>query len=259
MKTFTNKAQAKKLTSLSYLGGVNTSSKIEKGAKYNVMTYILYLAPHNSSGYNVCAGATKECIESCLNESGHNKIDTKGVINNARQLKTKLFFEHRNFFCGWLFDEIETAKNKANKLGYEFSIRINGTSDINLKLFNFDGVNILDRFNDVQFYDYTKIANRFEQFKDRNNYDLTYSYSGDNWAECEQILSSKTGRVAMVFERNLPSSFNGFKVIDADAYDMRYNDDKGVICGLKFKQVRNKIDQKNNKFIISLEDNRRNN
>jgi hypothetical protein len=111
----------------------------------------------------------------------------------------------------------------------------------------------------VQFYDYTKISNRFEQFKARKNYDLTYSYSGDNWAQCEEILSSNLGRVAMVFEKNLPSSFNGFKVIDADAYDMRYNDAKGVICGLKFKKVRNKIDQKNNKFIISLEDNRRNN
>lgn len=101
MKNFTTLAEAKKSTQLSYLGGVNTSSKIDKGFKYNVMTYILYLSPYKSSGYNVCSGATKECIESCLNESGHNKIDTKGIINNARIKKTKLFFEERNFFCGW--------------------------------------------------------------------------------------------------------------------------------------------------------------
>ena len=258
MKTFTTKASAKRETKLSYLGGINTSSKILKGEKYNVMTYILYLAPHNSSGYNVCAGATSECINACLNESGHNKIDSRGIINNARQTKTKLFFEERNFFCGWLFSEIESAQKKALKNGYDFSVRINGTSDINLKLFNFDGVNILDKFSDVQFYDYTKIANRFEQFKDRKNYDLTFSFSGGNWDKCKEILNNKLGRVAMVFESKLPSKFDGFEVIDADAYDMRYKDNNGVICGLKFKKVRNKIDQKNNAFIIALNDVRRN-
>jgi hypothetical protein len=258
MNKFTTKAAAMRSTKLSYLGGINTSSKILKGEKYNTMTYILYLAPHKSSGYNVCAGATAECINACLNESGHNKIDSRGIINNARLKKTTLFFEDRNFFCGWLFAEITTAQKKAAKLGYDFSVRINGTSDINLKLFNFDGINILDKFNDVQFYDYTKIANRFEQFKDVANYDLTYSFSGHNWDVCQDIMTNQLGRVAMVFEGKLPSTFDGFEVIDADAYDMRYKDAKGVICGLKFKKVRNKIDQKNNAFIIALNDARRN-
>jgi hypothetical protein len=259
MNKFTTKAAAMRSTKLSYLGGINTSSKILKGAKYNNMTYILYLAPHKSSGYNVCAGATAECISACLNESGHNKIDSRGIINNARLKKTTLFFEDRNFFCGWLFAEITSAQKKAAKLGYDFSVRINGTSDINLKLFNYDGVNILDKFNNVQFYDYTKIANRFEQFKDVANYDLTYSFSGHNWDVCQDIMTNQLGRVAMVFEGKLPSTFDGFEVIDADAYDMRYKDAKGVICGLKFKKVRNKIDQKNNAFIIALNDARRNN
>jgi hypothetical protein len=258
MNKFTTKAAAMRSTKLSYLGGINTSSKILKGAKYNNMTYILYLAPHKSSGYNVCAGATAECINACLNESGHNKIDSRGIINNARLKKTTLFFEDRNFFCGWLFAEITTAQKKAAKLGYDFSVRINGTSDINLKLFNYDGINILEKFNDVQFYDYTKIANRFEQFKDVANYDLTYSFSGHNWDVCQDIMTNQLGRVAMVFEGKLPNTFDGFEVIDADAYDMRYKDAKGVICGLKFKKVRNKIDQKNNAFIIALNDARRN-
>lgn len=258
MEKFISKASAKRLTKLSYLGAVNSSSKILKGEKFNTMTYILYLAPHNSSGYNVCAGASAECISACLNESGHNKIDQKEIINNARKNKTKLFFENRNFFCGWLFAEIESAKKKALKKGYQFSVRINGTSDINLKLFNFDGINILQKFNDVTFYDYTKIINRFEQFKNVANYDLTYSYSGSNWDTCKSLLSNNLGRVAVVFEgKKLPSKFDGFEVIDADLYDMRYKDAKNVICGLKFKKVRNKIDQQKSNFIISLNDLRR--
>ena len=58
----------------------------------------------------------------------------------------------------------------------------------------------------------------------------------------------------MVFEgKTLPISFMGYKVIDGDAYDMRYLDEQGVIVGLKFKKVRNKIDTANNKFIIPMD------
>jgi hypothetical protein len=68
------------------------------------------------------------------------------------------------------------------------------------------------------------------------------------------LLNSGKGRVAMVFEgKQLPISFMGYKVIDGDAYDMRYLDEQGVIVGLKFKKVRNKIDTANNKFIIPMD------
>ncbi len=96
---FTTIGNAKKLTKLSYLGSVASSSKIAKGLQYNEMTYILYLAPASQSGYNVCPMSTEECRTACLTESGHNRIDVKkNNINKARIAKTKLFFEHRNFF-----------------------------------------------------------------------------------------------------------------------------------------------------------------
>jgi len=57
-----------------------------------------------------------------------------------------------------------------------------------------------------------------------------------------------------VFEGNkLPIKWREFEVIDGDAYDMRYIDEAGVIVGLKFKKVRNKIEMKNNKFIIPMD------
>ena len=46
-------------------------------------------------------------------------------------------------------------------MNLEFSIRLNGTSDLSLLTFKLGGKNILEIFNDVQFYDYTKVANRF--------------------------------------------------------------------------------------------------
>lgn len=45
-------AQIKKYLGISYLGGYN-SSKLIKSKERNVMTYGVYLAPHNLSGYNV--------------------------------------------------------------------------------------------------------------------------------------------------------------------------------------------------------------
>ena len=252
---FTTISSAKKQTKLSYLGSVASSSKIAKGLQYNEMTYILYLAPASQSGYNVCPMSTEECRTACLTESGHNRIDVKkNNINKARIAKTKLFFEHREFFMTWLVTEIIKAEHMAKEKGYQFSVRINGTSDISLESFKYYGKNILEVFDNVPFYDYTKVAKRFDMLKKYDNYDLTYSFSGHNMLQCLDLLSKGNGRVAMVFEgKVLPKTFMGYDVIDGDAYDMRYYDPQGVIVGLKFKKVRNKIDTANNAFIIPMD------
>jgi hypothetical protein len=215
----------------------------------------LYLAPAEQSGYNTCPGSTEECRTACLTESGHNRIDVKkNAINKARIAKTKLFFEHREFFMSWLVVEITKAKIDAGMKGYNFSVRINGTSDISIESFKLNGKNILQIFPLVQFYDYTKVANRFRLTEKYPNYDLTYSFSGYNMLQSMELLQSDKGRVAMVFEgKQLPKTFMGIEVIDGDEYDMRYYDDKNVIVGLKFKFVRNKIDTTNNKFIIPMD------
>jgi hypothetical protein len=251
---FQNLSQAKKLTGLSYLGSVNSSSKMAKGLKYNESTYIIYLAPAKSSGYEVCPMRTDECTAACLNESGRNKIDIhKNQINQARIKKTKLFFEDREFFMGWLIYEIGKEKEKAERNGLRFSVRLNGTSDLDPTTFKLDNKNILEWFPDVSFYDYTKVSKRFRLLEKYSNYDLTYSFSGYNMIDCVNLLREGKGRVAMVFEgKTLPTKWSGYDVIDGDAYDMRYLDEQNVIVGLKFKKVRNKIDTSNNKFIIPM-------
>jgi hypothetical protein len=251
---FQNLSQAKKLTGLSYLGSVNSSSKMAKGLKYNESTYIIYLAPAKSSGYEVCPMRTDECTAACLNESGRNKIDIhKNQINQARIKKTKLFFEDREFFMGWLIYEIGKEKEKAERSGLRFSVRLNGTSDLDPTTFKLDNKNILEWFPDVSFYDYTKVSKRFRLLEKYTNYDLTYSFSGYNMIDCVNLLREGKGRVAMVFEgKQLPTKWSGYDVIDGDAYDMRYLDEQNVIVGLKFKKVRNKIDTSNNKFIIPM-------
>lgn len=245
-------SNAKRTTGLSYMGMVNNSTKHEKAYKFDELVYTIYLSPANKSGYEVCPMRTKECTLLCLDESGRNRMDVKlNRINDSRIKKTKMFFENREFFVSWVIDEINQGIKKAEKLGYQFSVRLNNTSDLNPEMFyiNDNGTkkNIFQIFPDVTFYDYTKVKTRFKLLEKYPNYDLTFSYSGENMEDCVDVLKNGN-RVAMVF-KSVPTSYMGYPVIDGDQYDMRYRDDKNVIVGLKFKKVRNKLNE-NFKFVI---------
>lgn len=248
---FTTVAEAKRLTGLSYLAKCNHTAKHKKAYKYDELVYSLYLAPAKMSGYEVCPMRNKLCTKLCLNHSGHNRIDIhENKINKSRITKTKLFFEHREFFMDWMFYEIKMYEAKAKKLGYNFSVRLNNTSDISPESFykevNGKQINILQYFSHIQFYDYTKVFKRIDLMKKYKNYDLTFSYSGTNIDECTKALDKKV-RVAVVFE-GLPTTFWNRKVVDGDQYDMRYYDRKNVIVGLKFKKVRTKLVK--NPFVV---------
>ena len=250
---YTNRAKAKDETKLSYLGGVSLSSKIAKSKVLDTLTYVLYLAPADLSGFNVCPKATSECKALCLHESGHNRIDIhKNIINNARIEKTKLFFQNRKYFMQWLYAEIIAYKNMADSKGYKFSVRINGTSDLSPEIFKLDNFNILQLLPNIQFYDYTKVLNRYKLLSKYKNYHLTFSYSGKNWDEC-QIALKNNMNVAVVFEKHIPKKFKGFTVINGDVTDLRYMDKKNVIVGLKYKKVRiNNIE--NSEFVVKTLD-----
>jgi hypothetical protein len=233
--TFTTIGKAKRDTGLSYLGSVNSSAKIVKNIKKNYNTYIVYLAPHTISGHNTCAKASEGCISACLNTSGRVKMDTEQKILTARLLKTLLFYGNREFYNQWLFAEIESAKKSAEKKGHKFSVRLNGTSDLSPKLFNVDKVNVLDKFKTVQFYDYTKVANRMGT--KNKNYHLTFSFSGDNMSEVVKALDNGHNvAVPFLVDKNkaLPTEFLGHKVGDADETDLRFLD-KLRIAGLRVK------------------------
>lgn len=256
MKKFKSISDSKKLTGLSYLGKVNNSTKHEKAYKYDELVYTLYLAPAKISGYEVCPMRSEECTNLCVHESGRNRMDIhENTINKARIKKTKMFFEERDFFIDWMIEEIKIAKVKAEKMGYHFSVRLNNTSDLSPESFfttvDNKKVNVLQMFPDVQFYDYTKVPKRFELTKKYTNYDLTFSFSGNNLQDCITMLNNNI-RVAVVFSK-VPNKFWGRKVIDGDLYDMRYRDDKGIIIGLKYKQVRNKLNEKYSFVIQNLE------
>jgi hypothetical protein len=149
----------------------------------------------------------------------------------------------------WMIDEIRVVKEKAARQEQKFSVRLNNTSDLSPEQFVLGNKNILEIFEDDQFYEYSKIYNRINLTKKYKNYDLTFSYSGSNKSECLNALNVDNTRVAVVFKDKLPEKFWDFDVLNGDEYDMRYYDPKNVVIGLKFKKVRNSIDFENNSFI----------
>ena len=219
---------------------VNSDAKTIKGVKRGVVTGILYLAPHKVSGYNMCAGASQGCIQSCLYTAGRGKMSS---VQHARIRKTKYFMECRDLFLHELAIDIKKLHIKAMRKNMLTAVRLNGTSD-----FPWETTSIMDDFPDVQFYDYTKIPKRaylYGEGKLPKNYHLTFSRSESNMADCLMALAHGCN-VSFVF-KSLPTQYTvdsckswdyspvTYKVVDGDQDDLRFFDEKNVIVGLKAK------------------------
>jgi len=222
--------------------GIDTNAKTIKGEKYGIKTAILYLMPAMGSGVQLCANAKiAGCEKPCLFTAG------RGAMSNvmlSRLRKTLYFNQYREQFMAQLSREISLEKAKAKRRGYKLVVRLNGTSDIrweNIKLPLVTAPTIFDLHNDVQFYDYTKLANR------KNvpaNYDLTFSYSGVAAYQPFVAKAVANGeRIAVVFrnraivEQMLANgeTFLGLPVVDGDDTDIRHLDPRGAIVALYAK------------------------
>jgi hypothetical protein len=206
-----------------------TNAKTNKGEKLGVLTGILYLAPANISGYEVCPRRSEGCTKSCLYSAGMGKLNS---VQNARIKRTKMFFEKRELFLSMLKLDIRLLELKAKDEGMTPAVRLNGTSDIDWARFG-----IMDEFPGVIFYDYTKVLRRLD--KRPSNYHLTFSKSESNEIEC--LTAIKMGHnVSVVFDVSksdeLPSTWQGAPVFDGDKSDARFLDPQGgYIIGLRAK------------------------
>ena len=208
---------------------IDNNAKTVKGQKKGYKTAILYLAPSTQSGFNVCPQASNGCKKACLYTAGHGAFSN---VQQGRINKTRWYIQERNTFMAQLRKEITNhIKNCSNK-GFIPCIRLNGTSDI-----SFENTGIFEEFPNVQFYDYTKIYKRALKFVNGqypSNYHLTYSLNEDNKELAFDILF-KGGNISAVFRKDLPQTYKGYKVINADETDLRFTDDNNVICGLVAK------------------------
>lgn len=236
-----------------------SNPKTQKGIKRGYLTTIQHFAPSKLSGTNVCTDATPECIRYCLNKAGRGGIYKKGETTNriqeARVKRTQLFLDDFLLYKAQLVKEIASHIKKAEKLGLEPCVRLNGTSDLAWEaepVYAAETSSVFWRFAGVQFYDYTKSFDRYMSFLNgpwpTQNYYLTFSRSELNHAQCIKILSLG-GSVAAVFD-DVPDNFCGYPVLDGDTDDLRFMDTQGCWVGLKAK---GKLKQSYSPFKVEIQ------
>ena len=204
--------------------------KTLKGMSQGYMTYILHLAPANLSGREVCPKRTAGCTDACLNLAGRGgmfkKGETTNAIQQARIRKTKLFFADRDAFMAMLVKDIQLAIKQSAKAGLIPAIRLNGTSDLSFEKYGFtdNGVfytNIMARFPNVQFYDYTKVLGR--KVAGITNYQLTFSNADGNEADVAKAIEQGYN-IATVFgikkTEPMPATYMGLPVFNGDESDL---------------------------------------
>lgn len=229
---------------------IDANAKTVKGQKKGYMTAILYLAPYNVSGYQVCPLAELAgCVNDCLFTAGRGAMKN---VKDSRIAKTRLFFEDRKTFMTMLEGEIRAAQKKAKSLGFNLVVRLNGTSDISWERVPVGShKNIMEVFPEIQFYDYTKVPNRRNLPK---NYHLTFSYSARSAFSkiVKKALNhyGKSINLAAVFKgKTLPKTFLGRDVINADETDLRFTDPTGTVAGLIAK---GKARKSNDGFVVEI-------
>ena len=206
--------------------------KIQKGTKQGYLSFILHLAPADLSGKEVCPKRTAGCTAACLNTAGRGgmfkKGETTNMIQKARIRKTELFFNDRETFMEQLEQDINKAIKFAQRKGLTPVFRLNGTSDLSWEKYTLKGSdkNVFEMFDNIQFYDYTKVLGRkVSQYK---NYHLTFSRAESNDADCQKAIEQGMN-VTAVFDEIPQGMFS------ADETDLRFLDPKVGVIGLKAK------------------------
>jgi len=213
---------------------IDTNAKTVKGQTLGFLTGILYLAPADQSGRNVCPTAELAgCKAACLYTAGRGAMSS---VQAARLNRTRFFFEDREGFLALLAQDIARLVRSAARKGMTPLVRLNGTSDIRWETIRMhNGMTLFDLFPNVQFYDYTKLNNRRDI---PANYDLTFSYSGvAGFRQYAQRAIDNGMRVAVVFQdrSGIPASFQGMRCIGGDDSDVRHLEPQGVVVALYAK------------------------
>lgn len=227
---------------------LSTNAKLSKSVT-GFLVMGLQLAPHNlAGGKTVCPNASAGCKAACLYTAG------QGVYNRVKQARinrTRLYLNDKDTFMANLFADIEYYERRAIRKGLKLAVRLNTISDIPWEREKYKGKNMMEHFPLVKFYDYTKSFSRAAQYVSGefpSNYNLVFSRSETNELLSRAILASG-GNVAVVFKgkggkvtrgghnktAKLPLTYMGYRVINGDKNDARFNDPKGVVVGLLAK------------------------
>src|SRR5271168_2101593 len=193
--------------------------KTQKGESKGFLTGVMHMMPSDLAGYgNVRPCASPECRQMCLNTAG--VWANAPAVQNARRMKTELYFKNRPQFMAEMRKSITALVRKAEKENLTPAVRINGTSDLPQV-----AMEMAKEFPQVKFYDYTKIPQPWK--RQLPNYHITFSRSEINDKETMEALEHGVN-VAVVFGvakgEPMPKEWRGYKVINGDEHDLRFLD-----------------------------------
>lgn len=225
------------------------------------------------------------CEGLCLGEtSGQNLLyggegQFKSGPRLSQYLKTEAMVQHPEEFAIVLHSEIDRFNKKAKREDFQVAIRLNVTSDFRPQTF----AALIDAFDDVMFYDYTKLPTN----SIAPNHHLTYSSTGasqvvggktivnpeTNWDKMVQrLLEGKNVAMAFTSRTDMPDFIvdertgEQFQVWNGDRYDARFLDpepgepgnklNRGMIVGLTNKDRTTKPEEsaeKNKGFFLDYD------
>jgi len=198
------------------------------------LTGTLQLAPGRLSGYEVCFDRG-HCYPTCVFYAGRGGFDS---TKQARIRRTKLLHENPDAFYHLLSEDLAKLSRAAEKLGLEPCCRPNCFSDVPWEE---RMPQLFTEWPGIQFYDYTKSAERTDLFAGNSdwpaNYHLTYSWSEKSKPRVVAKWMDRGVSVAIPMRENrqLPPALEGRPIVDGDQHDAIFLHPPGSVLVLKPK------------------------
>jgi len=228
---------------LPFLG---TSTKIDAGKGFGILSKVLYMMPADSSGREACSARSAICTDFCLVSTGRLVYATNV---SARARKHAAFYADRNRFLADIDLEVKALVRQAVKAGKVPAVRLNGTTDLPFHRMPFtahDGTrypSVHAANGSVRFYEYTKLPLRIATKGMPANLHLTFSVSEKVESDSQAVEYLRAGHsAAVVFATPKHVHPNRYtlaghtaKVVDGDAHDARFLDPRGSVVALAAK------------------------
>ena len=201
------------------------------------------LTPSTVGVLDNCPSSTPKCRAACLAFTGRIEMEKNraGVIGRSRQGRTRMLAEDPQLFADVLYSQLERENRKAKRDGFNVAFRPDVLSD---RFWHLENPWIFERFPRWKVYGYTKSVLKIQNLIDGelpDNYHLTYSWSEKSSSlYCRTILESGVNVAVPFYDSKtlkgvLPDSWLGFPVVDGDKSDLRFQDPKRSIVGLRVK------------------------
>ena len=187
------------------------------------------------------------CAAPCLRWAGRGPMLS---VVNGRQSKLDYLYSDRLGFISQLKREISNFERVCSRAGVIPYVRLNVISDVRWESSAYG--EIPQSFPNVNFYDYSKVANRLNKTPD--NYKLMFSYSpAVKFQDQVRLAMSANVPMSAVFYPAIPDTFLGAKVINGDNSDienLKYSYPNYII-GLKYKNANGRgIDPIDETFVV---------